>query len=193
MNPMVGPVCLSLGMIGLALGIHDRITRSLFSRRYLVATYTDRSASRLLRTAPFWRIPIGICLIAAGLALTLGGNSGALLTALWAITAIGALVAVIGWLRPVAPLKPAWFRREELEGFPILETPDVTARKPLFIWILSLAVFVPLGIVLFADRANPGHLLLLIAIGIGAAGATGAAAAYPKWSRKAPPSARALQ
>jgi hypothetical protein len=51
MNPMVGPVCLSMGMISLALGIHDRITRSLFTRRYLVDTYTDRSASRLLRTS----------------------------------------------------------------------------------------------------------------------------------------------
>ena len=145
LNPLVGPVCLCLGVIGLALGIHDRITRSVFYRRYLVATYSGQLASRLVRTAPFWRLPFGICLMAAGLALTLG--HGPFLGILWLVAGLAGVVAATGYARPIPLVKPAWFRREELNGYPILQTPEVAARRPLFIWIMSIAVFIPLGLV----------------------------------------------
>jgi hypothetical protein len=53
LDPLVGPVGLSVGVIAFALGMHDRFTRSVFIRRYLVATYSEGLAGRLIRTAPF--------------------------------------------------------------------------------------------------------------------------------------------
>jgi hypothetical protein len=148
-----------MGIIALALGIHDRFTRSVFFQRHLVATYQSGLASRLLRTAVFWRIPCGVCLTAAGLALFLGGSAPAVVPVLQSIALVAAVVWLVAYLRPIRPLKPTWFLREEAAGFPILRTPDVPARRPIFVWIMSVVIIVPLGMVLLAA---PNKLLLLI-------------------------------